>query len=288
MQDEEKARIDIVSICHRIYSKGWVANHDGNVSVRISDERIIATPTAVSKGDIRPEMLIVVDIDGNKVEGTRKSFSELSLHLACYKQRKDINSVVHAHPVTSSAFSVTGVEIDPTFMPEAVVSLGNRIPLTAFLLPYGQKGAEVLTPFIDEYDVFLLRNHGILSTGSDVFMAFYRLELAEHIAKIQHMARSIGKIDRLSDEDIEHLLLKRTQAGLGAKSRTQSNQTDNEHKHDRERDNTPTQMHSFCSGIMHDVDRYESNGLPNSFEKRSDLTSLIVEEIQKVITNRTE
>lgn len=219
MGDEEKARAEIVAVCQRIYEKGWVANHDGNASIRVSEARIIATPTAVSKGDVKPEWLIVVDPTGKKLEGTRRGFSEFSLHLKAYGLRPDVKAVLHAHPPTACGFAVAGLEIDPTCMPEAVVSIGDRIPLTPCALPFGEEGAAPLGAVLEDYDAVVMANHGVLTVGPDMETAFLRMELVEHLARIQLVARQLGQVNTLSPTHLKVLLEKRTKAGLGPEAR---------------------------------------------------------------------
>lgn len=222
MIDEERARLELVEVCHRLYAKGWVANHDGNASVRVGPDRIVTTPTAVSKGDVRPEHLIVVDLAGKKVEGTRKAFSELALHLKVYRERPDAHAVLHAHPPTACGFAVAGIPIESVCMPEAVVSLGSHIPLTGVVLPFGDEGAAVLDGQLDDADAVLLAQHGVLTLADELWTAFYRLELVEHLAKIQLVARQLGGASRLSDAHVQTLLERRTKAGLGAAARRQA------------------------------------------------------------------
>ncbi len=222
MNDEERARADIIEISHRVYGKGWVANHDGNLSVRVDDDRVVATPTSVSKGDLRPEQLILVDLSGKKLEGTRRGFSEFALHLAIYRARPDVKAVLHAHPVTATGFAVAGVELDPTFMPEAVVSLGDSIPTAHFALPYGDEGAAPLSAYVQDVDVMLLANHGVIGYGPDLWTAFYRVELVEHLARIQVVARQLGAVNRVSPEHLTVLLEKRRKAGLGPEARAET------------------------------------------------------------------
>lgn len=219
LYDEERARGELVAVCHRLYEKGWVANHDGNVSIRLCEKRILTTPTAVSKGDIRPEMLIVVDREGKKLEGTRKPFSELALHLKIYRERPDARAVVHAHPPTACGFAVAGIPLETTCMPEAVVSLGAEIPLAPLTLPFGEEGAAALNGLLDDADALLLANHGVFTLADDLWTAFYRLELLEHLAKIQLVARQLGHVTRLSSTHIQNLLERRTKAGLGRNAR---------------------------------------------------------------------
>ena len=133
--NEEALRAELVERSRELHQRGWVANHDGNLTVRLGPGRFLATPTAVSKGAVVPEMLIVVDEKGAVVQGTRGGFSELKLHLAAYKARPEVQCVVHAHPPTATGFAVAGQELGPPFMAEPVVSIGPRVPLVPFGLP---------------------------------------------------------------------------------------------------------------------------------------------------------
>ena len=103
---EEALRADLSQTSQVIHQRGWVANHDGNISARLAPDRLLCTPTATSKGDVTAAMLLVLDGSGAKVMGTRRPFSELHLHLAAFKARPDIGVVLHAHPPTATGFAV--------------------------------------------------------------------------------------------------------------------------------------------------------------------------------------
>lgn len=216
---EERARAELVRYSQLLYARGWVANHDGNLSIRVGPDRIVTTPTAVSKGDLRPEWLIVVNLEGKKLEGTRSPFSELALHLKVYRERADVLAVVHAHPPTACGFAVAGMEIDPCILPEAVVSMGDRIPLAPLALPFGEEGARALEGLTQAFDAALLEHHGVFTWGETLEQAFLRLELVEHLARIQLVAQQLGAVRRLPDARLAVLLERRTKAGLGPEAR---------------------------------------------------------------------
>ena len=180
MSREEQLRREIVEYSHRVYEKGWVANHDGNLSARLSEALTLCTPTAISKGDVRPEMLIVVDADNKVVEGTRRSFSELALHRACHRARPDITCVIHAHPPTVTGFCV------------ANKSLGAKIPLVSFFPPKSTELEREIEKALLDADVIMMANHGVLAVGGSFEQAFLRLELVEHLAKIALVAMQLG------------------------------------------------------------------------------------------------
>ncbi len=189
---EEKLRAELVDVSHALHARGWVANHDGNLTARLGEGRFLATPTAVSKAQVRPETLIVVDDSGAVVAGTRKSFSEIKLHLAAYRVRPDVACVVHAHPPTATGFAVAGVDIGPPFMAEPVVSLGPKIPLVPFGMPGDPALDAALADALRGADVVMLANHGVLAVGPDLETCMLRIELVEHISKIALVAKQLG------------------------------------------------------------------------------------------------
>ena len=200
MPCEETLRADLAATARALHARGWVANHDGNVTARLG-EHVLSTPTAVSKGEVKPEMLIVVDHEGQVLRGTRKGFSELKLHLAAYRQRPEVQCVLHAHPPTATGFAVAQVELGPPFMAEPVVSLGRRIPLVAFsMAPELHELAEA--------DALLLANHGVLTVGPDLETALLRMELVEHLARIALVARQLGGPVALPEELVDQLQAK--------------------------------------------------------------------------------
>ncbi len=214
-----QARRDVLAIAHELHSRGWVANHDGNVTLRLPAGRWLATPTALSKRVLTEADLIIVDREGRVVQGGRKPFSEFALHLPVYDARADVGAVVHAHPPATTALAVIGTEVDPALIAEAVISLGDRVPLLPYAFPNAVEQVETLAELATRYDVVSLGNHGALAWGDDVEQAYLRLELVEHLAGIQLRAMQAGRPRRLPDADIGRLLDKRTKAGLGPAGR---------------------------------------------------------------------
>ncbi|UCH94830.1 MAG: class II aldolase/adducin family protein [Candidatus Aminicenantes bacterium] len=206
----------IVDISQKLWAKGWVANHDGNVTVRFED-MLLATPTAVSKGDIVPEMILTLDMEGNKLQGIGKPFSEIKLHLAAYRVREDINAVVHAHPPFAMARGLVGGDFEIN-VPEAVVSIGDLIPVARYAMPGAKENDEIVADALAKCDVFMMAGNGVLSVAGDVKDAFLRMELLEHLLKIDYYAKSMGTVMTLPGEDKQKLLEKRVSIGLGPKT----------------------------------------------------------------------
>ncbi|MDP2309744.1 MAG: class II aldolase/adducin family protein [Pseudomonadota bacterium] len=212
---EEALRRDIAALCQKVAARGWVANHDGNASARLQPggDRYVASPTAVHKGDVRAEMAVVLDAEGKVIGGERKVFSEIALHLACYRARPDVGFVLHAHPPTATGWAVAGETFfDPPFLAEPVVTLGESIPLVPYVAPGGSTAE--LEGAIARCDAVLLGNHGVLTVGRDAEQAFLRMELVEHLARIALVARQVGGARPIPREDVEKLLAARAKAGL--------------------------------------------------------------------------
>jgi len=205
----------VVEVSHALHERGWVANHDGNVTARAGKGRYLATPTATSKASVDRANLLVVDDAGNRVSGTSGRFGEVNLHLAVYRRRDDVNAVVHAHPPHATALACSGSDLlQRPFMPEAVVSIGPSIPTVPFAVP-GDDAALALADYVDDYDAVLLGNHGVLTWGADVELAYLRMELVEHLARIVTTAQATGGVRALPDTALPQLLAARARAGLG-------------------------------------------------------------------------
>ena len=218
----EQWRTEIVAYSHRLHSNGWVANHDGNLTARLSDSHLLCTPTAISKGDLKPSWLIVVDGDNAVVEGTRRSFSELQIHRAAYDARPDISVVMHAHPPSSCAFAVAGVPIPHPMMAEPVVSLGPEIPMVPYHRPGDPSLSDAIGDALQRADVILMERHGLLSVGGGFEQAYLRMELVEHLAKIGFKARQLGHARILPQSEIDALAKKGRPASQPARETTET------------------------------------------------------------------
>src|SRR5947199_4746600 len=153
--NEFKIKEEICEIGRRLYNKGFAAANDGNISIRLNEKEILCTPTMVSKGFMKPEDVCKVDYDGNQLAGTRKRSSEILLHLAVYKNRPDVNGVVHCHPPHATAFAVAGVPIPKCVLPEVEVFLGE-VPTAIYETPGTQKFAETVLPYVKDCNTITL------------------------------------------------------------------------------------------------------------------------------------
>ena len=210
-----KVRSELVAASRRLHQMGWVANHDGNISLRLTGKRLLITPTAYSKADVDDGSLIIVDLEGKVLEGRKKPFSELELHLAAYRARPEIEVVVHAHPPIASAFGLAGLDLSPVVMPELIVSLGDRIPTLPRAMPQTPQAVKNVEAAAAQVDAMLLSGNGALTLGANLNQALLRMELLEHYAKILLAARQLGPIEPLPPADIARLLEARQKAGSG-------------------------------------------------------------------------
>ncbi|HEX8188583.1 MAG TPA: class II aldolase/adducin family protein [Pyrinomonadaceae bacterium] len=219
--DEQTARREIVRVGKLLYERSYVVSSDGNVSVRLDDGRVLATPTQTNKGRMTEDSLAVTDLEGRPLNDRRAS-SELAMHLLIYRERADVYSVCHAHPPHGSAFAVAGLAIDQPILSEVILTLGC-VPLAEYGTPSTDELTEAMRPLVKNHNALLMANHGAVAYGADVWQAFDRLETLEHTAKIAILARALGGARDLPPDSIEKLIEVRERAGyLDERARCQA------------------------------------------------------------------
>jgi L-fuculose-phosphate aldolase len=201
---DDQVRLDLVEFGRMLHTQGFVAATDGNLSVRLDQDRVMVTPTGVSKGMMRPEEMVIVDMDGNRVSGSCFPTSEIAMHLTIYSMRTDVSAVVHAHPCTATAFASAGLALDEPLCSEVVVTLGE-VPLAPYATTGTVELSDSLRPFIPEHNAILMANHGVVTYGHDLRKAYLRMEAVEHFAKIVLAARQLGCARSLDDDQLEKL-----------------------------------------------------------------------------------
>jgi len=209
---ERETRLEICEIGRRLYAKGLIAGADGNISVRLPRGRLLTTPSGCSKGFMRPEDIVVTDLEGRPLGGGKPS-SEIRLHLAVYRKRPDAQAVVHAHPPKAVAFTVAGVSLEQCVMPEVLVYIGV-IPTTRYATPSSAEGPQVIEELIEKHDALLLDRHGAVTVGRDLCEAWERMEKLEHFAEIVLTARQLGAVKTLSADELERLFANAAELGL--------------------------------------------------------------------------
>lgn len=219
--DEKTARREIVRIGQLLYERSYVVSSDGNVSVRLDDGRIVATPTMTCKGRMTEESLALTDSNGKSLTD-RKASSELAMHILIYNERSDVKAVCHAHPPHGTAFAVAGLAIDQPILSEVILTLGC-VPLASYGTPSTDELTEAMRPLIKHHNALLMANHGAVAYGSDLWQAFDRLETLEHTARIAILSRILGGSKNLPVDAIEKLINVREAAGyLGESARCQA------------------------------------------------------------------
>lgn len=206
-------RKDIVEIGKRIYQLGHVAAFDGNISVRLEDGNILSTPTAMSKGFMTEDDLVIVDFQGNAIEGKRKVSSEIGMHLLIYQLRPDVHGIVHAHPPCATGYAAAGVPLQKAILAEVVLVLGC-VPLTQYGTTGTSELADAIREFIPHHDALLLANHGVVAYGSDLFLAHAKMETVEHFARISLTTKILGSEKLLSNDDVDKLIIARERYGV--------------------------------------------------------------------------
>jgi L-fuculose-phosphate aldolase len=203
-QTEFQLRRELVLYSKLLHRLGFMPGTSGNLSVRLDEERLLVTPTGASKFLLKAEDMVIVDLLGRQLAGSRKVTSELSMHLAVYRLRPDVSAVVHSHPPIATAFACAGRGLDQMLCQEAVMTLGV-VPLAEYATTGTDEVAASLTPFLSGHEAILMANHGAVSYGSTPLEAFQRMETVEHLAHIALVAHQLGAPRVLKQEEIEQL-----------------------------------------------------------------------------------
>jgi L-fuculose-phosphate aldolase len=187
MPSELSIRRDIVEMGRRLYIAGLMPGSDGNLSAMLNPNEILITPSRLCKGYMTVDDIIKIDRHGDRLSGELPPSLETAMHLAAYEERNDICAVVHSHPPICIAFTIAGVELPRSVLPEVEVLFGGQVPVA----PYATPGT--------------LPHHGALAVGVDVFQAGMRLEHVEAAARIIFYARQLGGEHTLSPENLKPL-----------------------------------------------------------------------------------
>ena len=195
--DEKTARREIVQIGNLMYERSYVVSSDGNISVRLDDGRIVATPTMTCKGRMTEDCLALTDAEGKPLSD-RKASSELAMHLLIYRERRDVKAVCHAHPPHGTAFAVAGLAIDQPILSEVILTLGC-VPLASYGTPSTDELTEAMRPLVKHHNALLMANHGAVAYGADLWQAFDRLETLEHTAQNRDPFADTRWLEKLAD-----------------------------------------------------------------------------------------
>jgi len=218
--NETELREQICLIGQLMHRNGYVDGASGNISARLDNERLLTTPSGLAKGFMHPDQLIVVNMNGERVDTSNKAnkglrpTSEMAMHLECYRQRPDIQGVVHAHPPTAIALTISGHTFSECLLPEVVILLGI-IPILPYSSPASDENQNLIRDTVIQHDAIMITYHGSLTIAKTVWDAYLRLENLEHSAKIIHMVHQFGGAKtHLSADQIDKLIAIRERLGL--------------------------------------------------------------------------
>src|SRR6266568_7750982 len=210
---EWKIKEQMCDVGRRIWQKGFCAGNEGNHSYRIGENRILCTPTGISKSALKPDDICTVDLEGKQISGTRKRTSEINLHLAIYKARPDVRAVIHSHPPHATAFAVASVDLPTCIHPEAEVFLG-AVKTAKYVTPGDQRLGESILPYVKDSNTILLQSHGVVCFHPDLEQAYYQLEIVDAYARILILAKQVGSIRPLDGSEMKELLDLKAKFGM--------------------------------------------------------------------------
>ena len=213
MLNTHKIKQEICDIGRRIYNKGFAAANDGNISYRVDENRVICTPTLISKGFMKPEDLCTVDMEGNQTDGRRKRTSEVMLHLAIMKERPEVKSVVHCHPPYATAFGIAREPVPQCVIPEVEIFIGD-VPIAKYAIPGSQEFADTILPFVRKSNVIILANHGTVSFGETVERAYWWTEILDAYCRILMLAKDLGSVNYFNEPEAKALLELKGKLGI--------------------------------------------------------------------------
>jgi L-fuculose-phosphate aldolase len=201
---EPELRGELVRFGKWLSRLGFMPGTAGNLSARLDEERLLVTPTGMSKFLLKPSDMVIVDLQGRLLFGTRKVTSEVGMHLAIYEMRNDISAVIHSHPPIATGFACAGKGLDEVLCQEGVMTLG-AVPLAKYATTGTGEVAASLAPFLRGHEAILMANHGAVTFGNDLLEAFLRMETVEHLAHIELVAHQLGSPRPLSVNQIEQV-----------------------------------------------------------------------------------
>jgi len=208
---EQRLREEIVLVGQLLWQKGYLSAADGNISARLGSDRLVATPSGLSKGFLKPEQLVLTDLQGRKVPTSAaeardlEPSSELKMHVEVYRQRADAAAVVHAHPPKCIALSIAGIAVAPCLLPEVVMTMGV-IPTAAYATPGTWEVPASIRELVRDHDALLLERHGTLTVGKSILDAYFKQEKLEHAAEITLTLRLLGKERPIPAGEMEKLI----------------------------------------------------------------------------------
>jgi L-fuculose-phosphate aldolase len=189
----------------RLYERQLIVATEGNFTYRIDENRIVATPSGLCKGELKTDDLVLINSQGKKLSGKHNVSTEIALHLEVFKQRADVRACIHAHPANCIALMLAGKKLDKPLLRESVLLLG-KVPTAPYARPSTSQVPESIRPFIQKTDCILLDHHGSLTVGKSLNEAFQKLEVMEHTADCYINALNMGEVISLAEDEVRALM----------------------------------------------------------------------------------
>ncbi len=205
MDREQQLKEEICQVGKALWARGMCSANSGNISARLSPDEIVITPTLISKGFMRPEQILTVNLEGEVLRGEGYPTSETPMHLRLFREREEIGGIVHAHPPKATAFAVAGKALDLYLVPEVIVFLG-QVPVAPFQMPGSAELGEGLVPYLKENDAVLMQNHGAIAWAADLTGAHHRMETLEFFAEVAFNATILGGANEVPSPALETLV----------------------------------------------------------------------------------
>lgn len=194
----QQEREELCCIAKMLFDKNLASGTDGNISMRLPDNRMLITPSGINKGLLRPEQLLVQDYEGNVLEGTLRSTKEAGMHAILYETRPEVGAIVHTHPAAATAFAACGMTIPDNILIEIGTLIG-KMAVVPFAKPGSRELAEGVREAAKECSIFLLQNHGVVVGGKNLIDAFNKMDGMENAAKSILYAKILGKVKEIEE-----------------------------------------------------------------------------------------
>ena len=206
MHKYARAKKEIAEIGKRLYEKGFAPGASGNISIKVNNS-ILITPSGFNLGEVGEQDIVILDLDGKKIKGTKNPSSEKQMHVEIYKTRPDIKAIIHAHTPKATSFAVAGIPLDKALLSEAVVVIGS-VPIAEYAMPSSDELANVVAGYFNDHNIVLMANHGVVTGGQELKETYYKLETLELYAEIFLWAKLLGKMNELPEENVKELIMK--------------------------------------------------------------------------------
>ena len=206
MLSEYQLRNEIVRVTRIVATQGLIRSSDGNISVRLDNDRFLVTPSGLYKMAMEPDDPIIVNQHGDVLinKPGLKPSSEIGMHLEAYRQRPDVNAVLHAHPPYATALTIAGLPFPTNLLPEVLIALGD-VPTAPYATPGTRALADSIQMLICDHNAILLGHHGSITVGHTLEDALIGLERLEHAAYTFHLAKSLGEPISLPEDELTRL-----------------------------------------------------------------------------------